>query len=232
MTVEAISRRFRRRIFGSAFHSHAYMMMSPRMTIVSQKPPDGRQARSQRTRASVARAMLDCIREGNLRPSARQVAERAGVSTRAVFRHFENMEELFDEATRIHLNTVAPKLPAADYSGTPTQRIDAFTEYWAIFFEHAKPVWKSSQLASPFSPTLQGSEKWLHAVVEQQLKECFSLEFKAMPPPQRKRRQQILLASIGHNYWAELRDHQELSIADSKRTIKEALRTLLAPLPT
>ena len=60
---------------------------------------DGRHARSDRTRATAAEAMLDCFEEGLLRPGAKDVAERAGVSTRAVFRHFDNMEALIEEAS-------------------------------------------------------------------------------------------------------------------------------------
>ena len=40
---------------------------------------DGRSARSQRTRNAVVDALLELNREGNLRPTAKEIAERAGV---------------------------------------------------------------------------------------------------------------------------------------------------------
>ena len=65
--------------------------------------PDGRRLRSERSKQAIIDAMMDMISEGNLMPTARQVSERAGVGIRSVFRHFEDMENLFslcDDARR------------------------------------------------------------------------------------------------------------------------------------
>ena len=52
---------------------------------------DGRLARSARTRHAVVDALLDLLGEGDLRPTAARIAERAGVSLRIVFHHFEDL---------------------------------------------------------------------------------------------------------------------------------------------
>lgn len=197
------------------------------MTIVSDQTQDGRQQRSQRTRAAVARAMIDCIREGALRPSAQQVAKRAGVSTRAVFRHFENMEGLFLEATQIQLDTLAPLIPPIETSGDLDSRIRSFSRHWTTFFEHSEELWRSTRLSLPFSKLLQSFQDWQRAVIAEQLQKSFAPEFKAMKASARNRREQNLRAIISDNYWAELRDNQKLSVAEAKRSIEEALRSLL-----
>ena len=56
---------------------------------------DGRIQRSERSRSAIVQAMLELIREGSLSPTAQQVAERAAVGVRTVFRHFSDMETLF-----------------------------------------------------------------------------------------------------------------------------------------
>ena len=56
---------------------------------------DGRLQRSERSREAIVSAMLDLIGEGNLSPTAQQVAERADVGVRTVFRHFSEMDALF-----------------------------------------------------------------------------------------------------------------------------------------
>jgi AcrR family transcriptional regulator len=43
--------------------------------------------------------MLALIQEGDVSPSAEQVADRAGVGLRTVFRHFKDMDSLFREMT-------------------------------------------------------------------------------------------------------------------------------------
>ena len=227
MPIEPVTTRRLIAFLTRTFHSYRYMVSSRQMTIVSEQPQDGRQQRSQRTHAAVARAMIDCIRDGTLRPSAKQVALRAGVSTRAVFRHFENMEALLLEATHIHLDAIAPLVPPIETSGNLDSRIRSSARHWTTFFEHSEEIWRSTILALPFSQLLQGFQIWQRAVIAEQLQSSFAPEFKAMKPTTRNRREQNLRALISDNYWAELRDHQKLSVAESKRSIEEALQSLL-----
>ena len=58
---------------------------------------DGRRRRSQDSRARIVTAMLELIRAGDVAPSAEQVAERAQVGLRTVFRHFNDMDSLYRE---------------------------------------------------------------------------------------------------------------------------------------
>jgi hypothetical protein len=59
---------------------------------------DGRTARSERTRNAIVDAHLQLIREGDLRPTADRIAKQAGVSLRALWSHFADMEALFAES--------------------------------------------------------------------------------------------------------------------------------------
>src|SRR5690242_15438881 len=67
------------------------------MTDTVPEPMDGRRRRSQDSRARIVAAMLDLTREGAIPPTAEQVAARAGVGLRSVFRHFQDMESLYRE---------------------------------------------------------------------------------------------------------------------------------------
>ena len=63
---------------------------------VAQAPPlDGRVLRGEKSRESIVDALFELVGEGVLAPTAQQVAERAGVGLRSVFRHFSDMERLF-----------------------------------------------------------------------------------------------------------------------------------------
>lgn len=66
-----------------------------RMATSSRLMTDGRILRSERSRTAIVQAMLELIGEGSLSPTAQQVAERADVGVRTVFRHFSDMETLF-----------------------------------------------------------------------------------------------------------------------------------------
>ncbi len=57
---------------------------------------DGRLQRSQRSHQLISEAMLSLIQEGILIPTAQQVADRAQLGIRTVFRRFKDMESLFE----------------------------------------------------------------------------------------------------------------------------------------
>ena len=61
---------------------------------------DGRKRRSERSREQIIEAMFDLVRQGQLDPSAAQIAEAANVSLRTVFRHFEEVDGLYQEMNR------------------------------------------------------------------------------------------------------------------------------------
>src|SRR3984893_10158990 len=58
---------------------------------------DGRKHRSQKSQARIVNAMLQLVAQGNLAPSAEQIADIAKVGRRSVFRHFSDMDTLYRE---------------------------------------------------------------------------------------------------------------------------------------
>ncbi|MGH9111849.1 MAG: TetR/AcrR family transcriptional regulator, partial [Acidimicrobiales bacterium] len=59
---------------------------------------DGRRQRTERSRAAVIDALLSLYDDGAVWPAAAEVAKRAGVSTRSVFRHFADLDGLAEAA--------------------------------------------------------------------------------------------------------------------------------------
>ena len=58
---------------------------------------DGRIRRGTENRKRIQLAFLELLRDGVHSPTAEQVAEKAGVGLRSVFRHFDDMEGLYRE---------------------------------------------------------------------------------------------------------------------------------------
>jgi AcrR family transcriptional regulator len=193
------------------------------------KTTDGRQARSERTRAAVAEAMLDCLEEGLLRPSAKQVAERAGVSSRAVFRHFDNMEALLKDASQLQIERVLSELPPVVTEGTLDQRIDALVLHSARRNEIIAPVRRAALLSEPFSKVIRERHAWLRATVRRQVRQAFADELKALSEAERRDRIAVLRALLSFSYWDELRRHEKLSTAAASRALRDAVQALLRP---
>ena len=58
------------------------------------EPADGRHARRDRNRVAVVDAMLELFAAGNLAPSSDEIAEKAGLSPRSLFRYFDDLDDL------------------------------------------------------------------------------------------------------------------------------------------
>lgn len=92
---------------------------------------DGRRARRDRNNEAVIRACWDLFVEGDLHPTAQQVADRSGVSLRSVFRHFQNLDALVrcavDWFLEHHVDLFVFAEPAEGAS--LDERIDALIDY-------------------------------------------------------------------------------------------------------
>ena len=84
---------------------------------------DGRTARSARTREAVVTAVLELVRAGNPRPTAKEIAARAGISLRSVYVHFDDLDDLFAAAGARQAEEVAHLLYAVD-AGSAARRAD------------------------------------------------------------------------------------------------------------
>src|SRR3954453_22033541 len=84
-----------------------------------------RSPRSERTRASVVDALLDLLREGNLRPTAKEIAERAGTSLRSVYVHFDDLEDLFTAAAGRAIQQISALIEPIPASGPLEERLPA-----------------------------------------------------------------------------------------------------------
>ncbi|MDQ1404005.1 MAG: TetR/AcrR family transcriptional regulator, regulator of autoinduction and epiphytic fitness, partial [Actinomycetota bacterium] len=89
---------------------------------------DGRTARAQRTRRAVVDALLALIEEGDLRPTGPRIAERAGVSLRSVFQHYNDLESLFAAAGERQLERIADAVTPIDPTLPLGARVVSYAE--------------------------------------------------------------------------------------------------------
>ena len=107
--------------------------------IPMQEQTDGRRQRSEASRERIVQAMLALVAEGDVCPGAESVAARAGVGLRTVFRHFENMEGLYQQisaAVTAELKPMADEpYRAADWAGQLMELVERRAE----IFERVMP---------------------------------------------------------------------------------------------
>ena len=186
---------------------------------------DGRSARSQRTRNAVVDALLDLNREGNLRPTAREIAARANVSLRSVYVHFDDLEDLFLAAAKRHAELVSGMLIEVPATGPLRSRAETLMRMRSRINEEVGNIRRAAELQAPFSPTL---EHWLaasRAVARRDLERVFAKELDALPYDARKRRLAMVVALSGGPTWDQLR--HPLDVPAARKTAVDAIISVL-----
>jgi AcrR family transcriptional regulator len=131
---------------------------------------DGRIQRSERSRTAIVQALLELIGEGSLSPTAQQVAERANVGVRTVFRHFSDMETLFSTMNDQLSEEVDSLIVDKVQSGPYEQRVDALIERRMTIFGKLAPYLRSSTLQRWRSAFLQAEHERTIRVMRRDLR--------------------------------------------------------------
>ena len=184
---------------------------------------DGRKHRSQKSQARIVNAMLELVAEGNLEPSADQIADIAKVGRRSVFRHFKDMDTLYREITDSIAATmgsiVQQPFTAADWRGKVLELVDRR----AMGFEKMKPFLLAGQVHRHRSEFLKVSHAQFVAMLRAILLGIL---------PKEAAGNSVLVEALdmllSFESWSRLREDQGLSIAKSKRVLKQAIELLLA----
>ena len=186
---------------------------------------DGRTARTERTNDAVVEAFLELIEEGDLRPGAARIAERAGVSLRTVFHHFDDLETLYTTAADRQIRRVAHEHPPVE--GPLATRIAAFADARARSLEAVTPVRRAAVLNEPFSPALAGRLRWARDHGQREVAAVFEPELRALKAAQRRELLAALTVAAEWSNWESLRAHQGLSRAQAQRVMARTLAALL-----
>ncbi len=182
---------------------------------------DGRRRRSERSRGNIVAAMLALVAEGAIRPSADDVAMRAGVGLRSVFRHFNDMESLYAEmATTISRGYESALVPfvAKDWRGRLMEafgrRVDVYDNLLA--FKRAADVHRHE------SPALETNYQTVQAFLRNRLQAILPDEIKA---------DGLIFETLdmlmSFETWQRLRLDQRLPAESAKRLIERQIDLLL-----
>jgi AcrR family transcriptional regulator len=188
---------------------------------------DGRTARAIRTRRAVVDALLALLAEGDLRPGGERIAERAGVSLRALWTNFADLETLYAVAGQRQLEQQAelarrinPRLPLA-------ARVTALCRQRAQVLEFLAPVARAAQLREPFSAQLRANRARQFQIARDELARLFAAELAAAAPKTDELLNALTAASTWPA-WSVLRDDLALTVPAAQKVMARTLRALLS----
>lgn len=193
---------------------------------VSEEEPettgDGRVQRGARNRTLILDALIELIREGDLRPTAELVAKRAGVGLRTLFRHFDDVEALYSDMNGRVAQEVRQSFGSAPPLGHLASRIHWLVELRTTIFERIGPFMRSAQIQRPFSPYLQKQYAKTCREMRRQIEKTLSPELDGKPEIL-----EIFDTLLSFESFNRLRTTQRLSRATVSASVEKALRALL-----
>ena len=183
---------------------------------------DGRIKRSQDSQQRIVTALLELVSEGNMTPSAEQVAERAHIGLRSVFRHFKDMDSLYREmADALSATTddaVAQPFKASGWREQVLELVDRR----ASVFETLAPFLRAAHAHRQRSLFLKaGHERFVQALRQILL---------GLLPPKVARDGQLVEAFdllLSFEAWRRLREDQGLDVAKARRVLKATIGSVL-----
>ncbi|MEX1666592.1 TetR/AcrR family transcriptional regulator [Zhongshania arctica] len=183
---------------------------------------DGRRQRTERSRTAIIEASLSLLEEGILVPTAQQISDRAGVGIRTFFRHFEDMNTLFeavDDSIRSHYEML---ILTGDRNGTLEERIDHAVDRHAAVYEQIANIilsaaaqrWRYDVLRKNYARSQRGLRKDLDNLLP---------EIKDLPQSTRE----AIDAIASFEMWNRLREHQGQSKRSTISIVSSLLKTLI-----
>ena len=200
--------------------------MAVRITTGRAGSVDGRARRGERSRDAIVHALYALIGEGVAQPTAQQVAERAAVGLRSVFRHFDDMDSLWSEVSARVQAAALPLLREPPAAGALAERAVEVVAHRAAFFEAILPYKRAGNLARRRSVYLQRQ----HTRLVRELRERL---LRALPELARAPEgvTEALDLVLSFDAWDRLRGDQRLSRERATEAVETAALALVARLP-
>lgn len=188
------------------------------------------QSRSDKSKRKLATALLSLIEEGAMSPTVDQLAERAGVSRRLVFHHFESMDFIYAEAIHLHGRRLLADYVPADPEQPFEARLEAFCRSRAALLERITPVRQSALLRCHESEVVRRGVELGQFLLRLDVIRVFGRELQLDDDFHgRELRAKALAMSASWSSWRSLRQEQGLSVQVASAAMAFAMSRILLP---
>ncbi len=184
---------------------------------------DGRVRRGADNRRKIVAAFIAFIREGELSPTAEDIAARADVGLRTVFRHFEDMERLYGEIAVVIEAEVRPIADRPFASKTWRGRLDELLVRRAELFERIMPFRIAADVHRHASPQIAERQREFVALQRGYLLKALPASIARHPA-----RLEALDLATSYEAWRRLRHEQQLPPAEAAKTMALLVQALIA----
>ncbi len=186
------------------------------------KSDDGRMMRTKDSHNKIVSAFLSLLRQGNVNPSAEDVAKEAGVGLRTVFRRFKEMELLYREVATEVQNAFGPEASKPWASTIWQEQLGEMLTRKADIYERMMPYSIAAQYLRQNSTYLKEFNcRWLsieHEII---------MSILPFSPDDEPEIFNALEGTLSNDSWIQYRQDQQLSPEQSYNTMKVIMDALV-----
>ena len=194
-----------------------------------QRAPDGlsRTPAARRRRVRALDAFIDLVLEGNLPPTPKQVAERAGISMATLFRYFENLNSMRHDAAARMLERF-PLLELKDIGKGPLlERIERFVALRVALWEKVNLLARLQRSLVLQDEDAAQMVDYVRGVMANQVREHFAPELRELTTAQRDDVVALIAMLTSVESWEQFRHAYRRSPLQTRRAWADAIEALV-----
>jgi TetR/AcrR family transcriptional regulator of autoinduction and epiphytic fitness len=195
-------------------------------------PADGRAARALRTREAIVDACIALVEDGDLRPTAPRIAQRAGVSVRSVFQHFDDLPSLHIAVTESIAERMAALVAPIDAALPLDHRLARFVEQRTNLLEAMMPFRVAAGVHGPFAPEIRRAMRAGSAFLRAEVEQVFAPELARVPATVRAEVTEALATAASGATWETLRSEWDDDPARARVVLNRLVQAVLASAST
>lgn len=198
--------------------------LSPESTTITPRQRDGRRSRTVETRKRIVIAVAALVQEGKVTPTAEEVSARADVGLRTVFRHFDDMDTLYQEIDQELGINVALMLQMVMKADTWQERLKENIQSRCQLYDTITPFLISDQVHRHTSGMIEASFERKVELERTVLQHILPKALQDDTP-----RFEALLMLLSPEAWIRLRRDQGLSSAAALAAIQVSIDAFIGP---
>ncbi len=162
-----------------------------------------------------------------MRPTATRIAERAGVSVRSVFQHYEDLERLYAAVAGRLVERVASLLLTVDSSIALDERVTSFVHQRSLLLEAITPIRRAADVHAPLSDVVENGLQLGHWALRGQVERVFAPELAPLPSAERTLVLDGLATALSWPTWEGLRARDGRTEDEARAVVAHLVRALL-----
>ena len=198
------------------------------VTTTSETSSDGRHRRAKANREAIVEALVSLYSEGHVDPSAAEIAERAGVSERSLFRHFDDIDDLCHTAFVVQWKRLADRTRLLISEDASTMmKITSLVEQRVGLYLDMMNVMRITRMHAVRNDTVMRHVQSSRKEMRKQVDRLFARECEMMTPDQAKNAMLTINALLMFEHVEQLRRDQGMP---TSRIISSLIAALSAVL--